>query len=103
MQASSHIVFSTYFELPNGERSHHVQHRIHVSRKCGNCAHDGDRDPEWVSEGCTKKWGRCMNACGAAEAAREADQWCCAHQTPAEYRADVHRIDRPVFIAVASE
>lgn len=103
VSTSSHIVFKTYFESANGEHSHQVEHRIHVSRKCSNCAHDGDRDPEWIAEGATAKWGRCMNACSAAEAESEADQWCCAHQTPAEFRADAHRIDRPVWIAVVAE
>lgn len=99
---SSYIVFKEWFEGANGKKTAPVERRIHISRKCSNCAHDGNRDPEWVAEGGTQKWGRCMNTCGAADAKNEADQWCSSHQTPAEFHADVSRIERPVFAVVVA-
>lgn len=70
---------------------------IHKSRACLNCAHDGDRDSDWIAEGATKTWGRCMNACSAANAENEADQWCFDHQTAAESEANIHRPHVPVL------
>lgn len=100
---SSHIIFKAWFEGANGEQTEPVERRIHVSRKCSNCAHDGNRDPEWIADGATAKWGRCMNLCSAADAENEADQWCSAHQVPAEFHANVSRIDRPVLTLAVVE
>jgi hypothetical protein len=73
--------------------------KVHVSRFCSNCARDGTRDAEWVSEGCLEELGRCMSSCPIADAddLQESDRYCDDHQTQAESDAFVHRPHRPVF------
>ena len=99
----THRKFSEWFELANGARTPAIERQIHVSRSCSNCSANGRYDPDWVAGGGIEEFGTCMNLCSAADDADEANQWCSAHQTPAELRANVSRIDRPVFVLTVVE
>jgi hypothetical protein len=96
----THHVYKTFFEGPHGERSEPIEERVHVSRTCASCAHDGLKDADWRKEGGIELYGRCMNNCSAIDAQEPADQWCGLHSTPPEWAAGVARITRPVFALV---
>jgi hypothetical protein len=97
LKAKTHHVFQIYLIGAYGQRSEPTEHRIHVSRSCASCAHDGRRNAEWTAEGGVEKYGICMNGCGAAEDPIEANQWCDSHATQQEWVAGVSRIDRPAL------
>lgn len=99
-QPQLHRTFQVYFEGAHGERTAPVEGRIHVSRTCTSCAHDGLKNAEWRADGGIYLYGRCMNGCGAIDAPDPGDRWCDSHATPREWAAGVSRIARPVLILV---
>ncbi len=93
-----HVVLITYIDA-SGEHDG-GEGRVHKSRTCGNCAHDGLRDADWAADGGVEKFGRCLNLCSAGDATDEVNRWCDEHQSGREFEAGLHRPHRPVFSVV---
>ena len=94
---ATHRVMKTWFEGANGVRTEPVEVRVHISRGCDNCAHDGLKNSEWCAEGGVGEFGRCINLCSAADSECAASNWCDSHQTGAEFDANIYRPHSPVF------
>jgi hypothetical protein len=99
LQAQSHHVVRIFVTDHAGTRDA-GEARVHKSRACINCIHDGARDADWQADDGVGKFGRCMNGVGAADDPDKASQWCAEHQTAAEFEAGVHRPNVPVFTVV---
>jgi hypothetical protein len=90
-----HIITS-YTVGAQGERSDLVRERLHVSRTCNNCCHNGLLDAEWMAEDGPAKYGDCMSHGGPIEPG----QSCGNHRTPSEFERGIRRIDQPVLTLV---
>jgi len=86
VSSATHHIFAVWYMRPDGSRENEHIERLHRSRTCDNCPHDGLRNTDWLAEGGVEQFGRCMNLCSAADAHNPANRWCSGHQTVTEFR-----------------